>query len=644
MRPLLPAALALAACSRSAAPPANRPVVGIVQVSSLAILDETRAGLHQALADSGFVADRNIRIIERNAQGDIPTLSLILNEFLRQGVTHVAPLSSVATQTALKIITDRPIVFGAVANPYVIGAGTSPTSHRPTVTGAAIPQPADSALALAVRAFPAAKVWGTLYDPADPFAEHYMTMARETAKALGIRFVLVACTSPQDIATGVQALRAQGVDGIMQIPSIMIGGGFSALIKAARELHMPVVPSNTGYVGAPMALGNSFYDNGYSQGLLLIKVLRGADPATVPFAVTAKDQLIIDLRAARDFGVTIADSIVQRAAKVIPLAGDSAASRAATPVPANASAAAPAATSPWAFWFSAVVLGLAFSSLAWGVYIASRVLRFPDISPDGTLPLGAAVCAMGILAGLNPWLATLAALVVGMAAGYVTGVLHTRFAVAELLAGILVMTALYSVNLHVMGRSNLSLLDQATVATQLRTLVPAMASWSSDATFGAVFALLALLLGVTLTWFLRTVFGMALRAVGDNAAMITAQGVDRRGMVEFGLALANGLVALSGALIAQYQGFADVTMGVGTLVAGMAAVILGETLQRRTQRLGTTIAMAAVGAILFRLLIALALRIGLDPVDLKLATAGFVLLTLTAPALRRRLFPGGRAS
>jgi putative ABC transport system permease protein len=138
-------------------------------------------------------------------------------------------------------------------------------------------------------------------------------------------------------------------------------------------------------------------------------------------------------------------------------------------------------------------------------------------------------------------------------------------------------------------------------------------------------------MGAVLVWFLRTDFGMAMRAVGDNAAMITAQGVDRRGMVELGLALANGLVAVSGALIAQYQGFADVTMGVGTLVAGMAAVILGETLCRPRWRLGARIAMAAVGAMLFRTLIALALRVGLDPVDLKLATAAFVLATLVLP-------------
>jgi putative tryptophan/tyrosine transport system permease protein len=608
---------------------AGRPIIGVVQVSSLPQLDDAREGFYKALADSGFVRDVSVTFIERNAQGDIPTLSLIMREFLQRNVTQVATMSSVATQTAMKVIVDRPIVFGAVANPYIISAGTSPTAHRPNVTGAEIPLPVDSALALAHEAFPQITSWGTLFDPADPFAEHYLGIARREAERLGIPFVTVACTSPQDIGSGVQALHAQGVGGIMQVPSIMIGGGFSSLIKQARESGMPVVASSTGNQGTPLALGASFFDNGYAQGQLMIRVLRGESPAGIPFRTSAIPKMVVDLGAAADFGVTIPPEVIKRASTVIPVkrdvaGGASTKSRART---ANGAAA------PWEFWLSALVLGLAFAALAWGVYIASRVLRFPDITPDGSLPLGAAVAASLIVSGTDPLVATIAAFFAGMAAGYVTGLLHTRLRVTELLAGILVMTALYSVNLHVMGRSNISLLDRATIATRLHTVVPATASWSNDISFGAVFFALTLVLGIVLAWFLRTDFGTAMRAAGDNPAMITAQGVDRRGMVELALALANGLVAFSGALIAQYQGFADVTMGVGTLVAGMAAVILGETLKPRRWRLGATIAMVAVGAVVFRGLIALALRIGLSPIDLKLATAAFVLATLALPSL-----------
>ena len=608
----------------------NRPVIGVVQISSLAPLDDAREGFYKALADSGFVRDVNVTFIERNAQGDIPTLSLIMREFLQENVTQVATLSSVATQTAIKVITDRPIVFGAVANPYVIGAGTSPTAHRANVTGAEIPLPVDSVLALAASTFPGVAAWGTLFDPADPFAEHYLGVVRRGARTLGIPFHTVACTSPQDIVAGVQALRAQGARGILQIPSIMIGGGYPALVKQARELGMPLVASNTGYAGVPLAVGASFFDNGYAQGLMMIRVLRGESPANIPFQTVVTLRIEVDLAAAAAFGMVIPAELVKRAARVTPASGETSAV-ATTPNGSRARAAGADASSAWRFWLSALVLGLSFASLAWGVYIASRVLHFPDITPDGSFPLGAAVAAALIVDGVDPFAATAAAFFAGMIAGYVTGLLHTRLRVTELLAGILVMTALYSVNLHVMGRSNISLLDRATLATRLHALVPSTATWSNDVAFGVVFFALMLMLGVAFAWFLRTDFGTAMRAAGDNPSMIIAQGVDRRGMVELALALANGLVAFSGALIAQYQGFADVTMGVGTLVAGMAAVILGETLKPRRWRLGATIAMVAVGAIVFRGLIALALRIGLNPIDLKLATAAFVLATLALP-------------
>ena len=230
-----------------------------------------------------------------------------------------------------------------------------------------------------------------------------------------------------------------------------------------------------------------------------------------------------------------------------------------------------------------------------------------------------------------------------MVAGYVTALLHTRLGVKDLLAGILVMTALYSVNLHVMGKSNVPLLDVTTVSGIVHSIIPASKGWSDDTSLGILFLAITIVLGVLFAWYLRTDFGMAMRAVGDNPAMITAQGVDRRHMIELGLALANGLVAFSGALIAQQQGFADIGMGVGTLVAGMAAVIMGETLLFKVRGLGVTILFVALGAILFRGMVALALRVGLNPIDLKLATAAFVLAALALPRLRNGRSPIGIA-
>jgi putative tryptophan/tyrosine transport system permease protein len=553
-----------------------------------------------------------------------------MSDFRQQGVTHVASVSSVATQAALKAVTDLPIIFGAVANPYIIGAGTSPTSHRPNVTGAEIPLPVDSAVVVAHEAFPDVEAWGTLFDPADPFAEFYLHKATAGAKAAGVRLITVACTGPGDIAAGIQALKSLGAGGVVQIPSIMIGGAFAAVVKSTRQANIPLVSTSTSYRGAPIALGMSFYSNGYDMGLIMIRVIRGADPATIPFEKSHRQSLVVDLDAAREYGVTVPAAIVSRADSVIGVSETPAigANGSATQRPAKRS------NNPLEFWLVAVTQGLAFAALAWGVYLSSRVLRFADITPDGSFPLGAAVAASLIVSGVDPLLATLVAVLAGMAAGYVTGLLHTRLGVKDLLAGILVMTALYSVNLHVMGKSNVSLLDIRTLVGDVHRIIPMSVGWSDDLSLGVLFLAITIVLGSILAWYLRTDFGMAMRAVGDNPAMITAQGVDRRRMIELGLALANGLVAFSGALIAQQQGFADVGMGVGTLVTGMAAVIMGETLLFKLRGLGVTILMVAAGAIIFRGMVALALRVGLNPIDLKLATAAFVLIALALPRLR----------
>jgi len=291
-------------------------------------------------------------------------------------------------------------------------------------------------------------------------------------------------------------------------------------------------------------------------------------------------------------------------------------------------------------------IGLVLSLLALGVFLSFRIFNFPDITVDGSSTLGAAVVAVLLVHGVDPVLATAAAFACGSVAGATTGVLHTRFGVNGLLAGILVMTALYSVNLHVMGKSNQPLLEATTLATWAEEVGGRIAGVPTLAMFGRSVAVrdLSVLCGILaivvvvaalLYVFLRTNLGTAMRATGNNDQMMRALGVDVRNMIVLGLSLSNGLVALCGALLAQYQGFADVQMGIGLVVWGLASVILGEALVG-VRSLGLVIVGAVMGSLLFRLLVALALRAGLDPNDLKLATALFVLVALVGPDLLRR--------
>lgn len=298
----------------------------------------------------------------------------------------------------------------------------------------------------------------------------------------------------------------------------------------------------------------------------------------------------------------------------------------------------------------AFIIGLILALVALGVFISFRVYHFPDMTAEGSITLGAAVAAAMLVTGHSPMYATLAAAVAGAGAGLITGVLHTRFKINALLSGIIVMTALYSVNLHVMGKSNVPLMNVTTFADQAagiaaqfgteKVLLFGREAAVRDLTLLGLSLGLVVLVGILLYAFFRTHLGLAMRATGDNDQMVRALGSSDGVLLTGGLALSNALVAMAGALLAQYQGFADAQMGIGMLVWGLASVIIGEALVG-TNRFGYLLAGAVFGSILFRLLVAVALRWGLDPNDLKLITAVFVFAALVLPGsfakLRRRL-------
>ncbi|MCH7927078.1 MAG: ABC transporter permease [Candidatus Dadabacteria bacterium] len=296
----------------------------------------------------------------------------------------------------------------------------------------------------------------------------------------------------------------------------------------------------------------------------------------------------------------------------------------------------------------ALIIGLILSLLALGVYISFRIFNFPDITTDGSITTGAAVTAILIVNGFSPFIATGLGFLSGMAAGVVTGVLYTKFKINRLLAGILVMTALYSINLHIMGKSNIPLINSTTLVTHVEnvggkilgeTTSVDVFGWDvSTSDLSVLFSMfiLTLFVGFLLYIFFKTNIGTAMWATGENSQMVTALGVNVDNMTILGIALANGLIALSGSLLAQFQGFADVQMGIGMIIWGLASIIIGQALVG-TQSLGYTIAGAVIGSVLFRLLVAIALRVGINPNDLKLITAVFVFIALVLPSLISKL-------
>lgn len=288
-------------------------------------------------------------------------------------------------------------------------------------------------------------------------------------------------------------------------------------------------------------------------------------------------------------------------------------------------------------FIGALEVGLIYGFVAVGIYLSLRVLDFPDLGVDGTFPLGAAVCAALIVCGVHPVYATLAAMFAGAIAGNVTAWLSTHLKFLNLLSGILVMTALYSINLRIMGMPNISLLGEASLFE--------IFCQPFKAYLGVFWRIvpIAVFLGVlvyALNLFLKTDIGLALRATGNNARMARAQGICDKRMIGLGLALANAFVALGGALFTQLNGYADVTMGVGTIIIGLAAVIIGEAVLFSSRRISYALLACILGAILYRFLIAFALNVGssfLQASDLNLVTAALVGFAMLLPDIKRQL-------
>ncbi len=290
-------------------------------------------------------------------------------------------------------------------------------------------------------------------------------------------------------------------------------------------------------------------------------------------------------------------------------------------------------------WIGAVNLGFLYAFMTMGTFITYKYYAFPDITIDGSFTTGAAIGSILIIHGWSPVAAIPVAFLAGALAGFFTGLIHTKFKVDGLLSGILVMTGLYSVNLHIMGKSNISLLNQPTLQWMFEKFNP---GFDPEWWTGILFLLIMIIFWLLMTWLLKSDFGLTMRATGNNPVMVSAQGISVDRMKISGISFSNGLVGISGAMVAQYQGFADIGMGIGSIIYSLAAVIIGQALFPG-RKVIVCVASVIIGTVIFRISVAAALMIGFDPNDLKILTAFFVLLTLiVSGAFGKKSLPPNR--
>lgn len=282
------------------------------------------------------------------------------------------------------------------------------------------------------------------------------------------------------------------------------------------------------------------------------------------------------------------------------------------------------------FYFAAIILGLAFCFLGFGIFISSKIFNFPDITTDGSYTLGACISAVMLLNNFSPILAVFISFFCGAIAGSVTGIISTKLKIEPLLSGILVMTSLYSVNLLILGKSNIPIMDESTIFSYFFKT-------NSDLSKGVFFVLMVSLVLFLIIYLLKTDFGLVLRASGSNEVMMNAMGVNTARVKIIGLSLSNGLTALSGCLVAQYQGFVDINMGVGIVILGLGSVMISESLLGifKINSIYFRICGVIVGTLIFRIILAFSLDMGLDPVFLKLVSSLLVLIIIGVPTLKK---------
>jgi putative ABC transport system substrate-binding protein len=292
--------------------------IGVFQFSSNAVLERTVEGFLQAMTDAGYKDGENVRYQFENAQGDIPTTQLIARKLVSE-VDLIFVVSTPALQAAINEVEEIPIVFGAVANPYIIGAGESAGEHLPNVTGASSTAPMRQTMELMLEALPDTKRVGVMWDPANANTHYEMEVAREVAAELGLKIVEVTISGSSEVLQGAQSLSTKDIDAFFTILDNVVMDAFDSLAKVADQTHIPLIAPATGLAeqGAAIGVGWDYFDNGYLAGQLVVRVMKGEDPASIPFEPLAKKLIYVNPAAAERQGFTLPPSLLERADKIV---------------------------------------------------------------------------------------------------------------------------------------------------------------------------------------------------------------------------------------------------------------------------------------------------------------------------------------
>ena len=632
---LMMAMLALVGCATSN-DSKEQVRIGILQYVEHDALSGARKGFIAELEEQGYADGKNIRIDYQNAQGEQSNLQTIADKLLSKN-DLVLGIATPAAQALANLSTKTPILFTAVTDPVSAKLVASMEHVGGLATGTSDRSPVKKQVELLKKVLPNLKKVGIMYTTNERNSEVQVEEAEAVFKAAGIETITKGISSTNDVQDTTRSLMSQAE--VLFIPADnTIVSAINLVTDLSKEMKVPVVGGAVDVVddGVLFTYGADFEALGRQTAKLAIRIMNGEKVGDIPAEQPEVLNVVVNEEMAKSLDIDITPILEeQKASQSAKSTNKTTATKKTNDSKASTIKKSGSAHSSNSFLdiiFSALSQGLLWSIMAIGVFITFRILDIADLTAEGAFPLGAATTALLIVKGVSPLLATIAGFVSGMIAGAVSGFLHTKMKIPALLTGIITLTALYSVNLLVLGSSNVSLSGQATLVSGLMELL----HWPKTYTvilLGIGFVSLVIFLLILL---LNTQLGLALRATGDNLAMGEANGIKVDRIKIFGYMISNGLIALAGSLLAQNNGYADMNMGTGTIVNGLASIILAEVIVKYLP-LGKRLWSIVLGSILYRLVLVMILAMNVDAQMLKLASAILLALILYVPEIRNKL-------
>ena len=632
---LMMAMLALAGCATSN-DSKEQVRIGILQYVEHDALSGARKGFIAELEEQGYADGKNIRIDYQNAQGEQSNLQTIADKLLSKN-DLVLGIATPAAQALANLSTKTPILFTAVTDPVSAKLVASMEHVGGLATGTSDRSPVKKQVELLKKVLPNLKKVGIMYTTNERNSEVQVEEAEAVFKAAGIETITKGISSTNDVQDTTRSLMSQAE--VLFIPADnTIISAINLVTDLSKEMKVPVVGGAVDVVddGVLFTYGADFEALGRQTAKLAIRIMNGEKVGDIPAEQPKVLNVVVNEEMAKSLDIDITLILEeQKASQSAKQTNKTTTTKKTNDSKASAMKKSGSAHSSNSFLdiiFSALSQGLLWSIMAIGVFITFRILDIADLTAEGSFPLGAATTALLIVKGVSPLLATIAGFVSGMIAGAVSGFLHTKMKIPALLTGIITLTALYSVNLLILGSSNVSLSGQATLVSGLMELL----HWPKTYTvilLGIGFVSLVIFLLILL---LNTQLGLALRATGDNLAMGEANGIKVDRIKIFGYMISNGFIALAGSLLAQNNGYADMNMGTGTIVNGLASIILAEVIVKYLP-LGKRLCSIVLGSILYRLVLVMILAMNVDAQMLKLASAILLALILYVPEIRQKL-------